>query len=87
MVVNSDEAYAARSLTSKCSVNMYFHESPGEYGAYHARQPLGAVVKIFHRQMQYVNNLESENQQLKSDRIGKQERGRLKQKLGRVWSD
>ena len=34
-------------------------------------QRLNAVVKISHRQMQYVDRLENENQQLKSDYIGK----------------
>ena len=37
-------------------------------------QRLNAVVKIVHRQMQYVDRLENENQQLKSDMIGNQER-------------
>ena len=36
-------------------------------------QRLNAVVKIVHRQMQYVDRLENEYQQLKSDMIGKQE--------------
>ena len=37
-------------------------------------QRLNAVVKIVHRQMQYVDRLENENQQLKWDMIGNQER-------------